>query len=705
MNHLRLVSLILLTLMLAPGRSAAAETKVDAPRLRTLFFQRDYETAVIEGTRAGAAAARQPETKAWFVLNLVRSGEDARAIALAEEMTRRAKPDGWSWFALAGALNYARERPDEAIAAAESAVRLMPRHPDILWIRAQILAGDSKRRDEAIALADRDRGRLKNPAELLVSKAYALYSQSVGTPRDEAKLAAALATFEEARKIDPANLSAWFLPGSYLNGLRRCDEAYPLLKKALTLAPRSTAVHQAYWSAVNGSRELGADRKRQDIEADVAPFLEANGNRPGVLLAVSMISQQMKWSERRSACEKKILAEFGDTREAEWVLSGRWREIGQTEGGYQKPEYRQILTEYVARPSHHSDALLGEAYRNLFEAVASDPTVSGDELYRIAEGSLKYDTTNPHIVWVSTPIRLADRKTHLEDAERIARDGIDVLRKKVESQRSSYRSPGEYERGMAWMTGMGHDALGWVLLAEGKLDEAEKELLAAYELNHEDRRTLEHLGRFYQSRGDQARAEDYFVKGLGVQAPGTNPCEKALREIYEKRRGSADGFGEYVATLKDADRRKRRETILAARLPSPAAVPPFTLKDLAGTRVSLDGLKGRIVVINYWGIWCGWCVQELPAYQKLYEKYANDPQVVVLTIDNDANPDDVPPWMAQKKFTFPVLFDDQYVSKVGIQAFPTTWFLDQEGRKVFEKVGWSQELQEEFSWRIEALRR
>ena len=258
---------------------------------------------------------------------------------------------------------------------------------------------------------------------------------------------------------------------------------------------------------------------------------------------------------------------------------------------------------------------------------------------------------------------------------------------------------------MGWMTGMGHDALGWVLFAEGKMDEAEKELKAAFDLNHEDRRTLEHLGRFYLSRGDQARAEDYFVKGLGVQAVGANPCEKALREVYEKRRGSPTGFDDFVATLKDTDRRKRRASILESRAAAPEAVPAFNLKDLSGKRVSLPDLKGRVVVINYWGIWCGWCGRELPDYQKLYEKFANDPQVAILTIDNDANPDDVAPWVAQKKFTFPVLIDDQYVRKVGITSFPTTWFLDQEGRKVFEKVGWSQELLEEFTWRIEALRK
>jgi hypothetical protein len=94
----------------------------------------------------------------------------------------------------------------------------------------------------------------------------------------------------------------------------------------------------------------------------------------------------------------------------------------------------------------------------------------------------------------------------------------------------------------------------------------------------------------------------------------------------------------------------------------------------------------------------------MPDLQKLHEKYAADPDVAILTIDNDQNPADVPPWMKEKGFTFPVLLDDGYVSKVAVHAFPTTWFLDREGRKVFEKVGWSEKLVEEFSWRVEAIR-
>ena len=72
---------------------------------------------------------------------------------------------------------------------------------------------------------------------------------------------------------------------------------------------------------------------------------------------------------------------------------------------------------------------------------------------------------------------------------------------------------------------------------------------------------------------------------------------------------------------------------------------------------------------------------------------------------NDDNPADVPPWMKQKNYTFAVLLDDGYVAqKAKVTAFPTTWFLDREGKRAFVKEGWSEKLVEEFTWRIEAIR-
>ena len=701
----RLAALTVLALVFVPHILAQSSPDQGVARLRTLFFQRNFETGAIEGQKLVAAAPDSIELKAWMVLNFGRSGRADEAVAIAREMTAAAPTDPWATAALAAAMHYQTGHTAEANELAQRALDRLPDHPDVIWLRGQTMAADPKRRDEVIAFIDRQRSRLKNPAEILNTKGYALYTIGTATQsRDDAKVDASFEVFAEARRIDPTNVNAYYLPATYLSRLRRNDEAYALLKTALTLAPASTEVHQAFWTAVRGSQALDGEKKRSEIEADVNAFLREQGNRPGALLAVANAARDSKIEELQRRSEDKILSEFNDTREAEWVLVDRWRAL-RTEGNTNDAARRKAFSEYIARPRHYHNGLLGEAYRNLFELLAEDQTVPGDELYKVAEGMLKYETNNPHIVWVRGPIKLAERKTHMQDAERIARDGIDVLRKKVESQKSFYDGDGEYESAVNWMTGMGHDALGWVLFLQDRPDEAEKELLKSYDLDHNSRENLNHLGRFYEFKGDLGKAEEYYVKGIAIQTPGTNPSAASLKALYAKRNGSDAGFDVYLAKLKDADRDRRKERILAARLTTPAVVPSFSLKNLAGERVALESLKGKVVVINFWGIWCGWCVKEMPDFQKLHEKYRDSPDVLILTLDNDENPDDVAPWMQQKKYSFPVLLDDGYVAqKAKITSFPTTWFLDRDGKKAFEKVGWSEQLLEEFSWRIEAIR-
>ena len=137
---------------------------------------------------------------------------------------------------------------------------------------------------------------------------------------------------------------------------------------------------------------------------------------------------------------------------------------------------------------------------------------------------------------------------------------------------------------------------------------------------------------------------------------------------------------------------------------TPVKVPKFKLKSLDGSQVSLDSLKGKIVVINFWGIWCTQCLREMPELQKLHEKYAGDPGVAVLTINTDEKPADVPLWMKEHGYTFPVLLENGYITKARIEVFPTSWFLDGEGRKVFEKVGFTEKLFDEFGSRVESMR-
>lgn len=94
----------------------------------------------------------------------------------------------------------------------------------------------------------------------------------------------------------------------------------------------------------------------------------------------------------------------------------------------------------------------------------------------------------------------------------------------------------------------------------------------------------------------------------------------------------------------------------------------------------------------------------MPDIQKLYEKYRSTDEVSVLTINNDDNPNDVREWMRENDYTFPVLLDDGYLSKNDVRVFPTTWVTTEDRRIAFEKEGYTENLAEEFSWRVESLR-
>jgi thiol-disulfide isomerase/thioredoxin len=686
----------------------AASTAIE--RVRAKFFAMDYLAGVEDADRLLKQFPKSRELAAWRVANLARTDRQRQAKAAAASLLSTNRSDPWGWFARTLVEEYADDDATTAsvLEASAQAYRRAPSQPSIVWLRAFALANEHQA-VHAIALIDRT--AMKGPLSqaMLDLRANAVYNLATATPhRDQALIDSALSLYARARARDSLDAAAYVFPASRMFNLGRTSEAYALAKRGAELSPGSLPAHQYYWMAINGLKDRTQAQRDSEALADVEALMRLRPSEASVLSSAAEQYRSRGQPERAHEIEERIVSVAPVSFAAEWMLVTRYRAMRKsledsTRRDSLRPRYVRALWDFVDRPDHSRDRLLGDAYRELF--YQTDSTTNADTLLRIVRGMVQYEGINPHIAYAAGAIRLAQRGRDFREAEQIARAGLTAGKAKIESQREIYETVGDEARALDWMSAFMYDALGVVFLHEGRLADAEKQLLHARELDPHSMTAVLHLGNLAERRGALEDAERFYAKGSLVSAIETNPNRAGLKAVYQRRHGSLDGFEAYVAGLADADRALRRAEIAKTRAAKPASLAAFSLKTLDGRALTLDSLRGKTTVINAWGMWCGPCVAEMPEVQKLAARFASDTSVRILTIDNDPNTDELRSWMQKKAYTFTTLIDDGYTKRVGVRGYPTTWFVDPNGRVVFTKVGWSENLVEEFVWRIEMIPR
>ncbi|MDH7499832.1 MAG: TlpA disulfide reductase family protein [candidate division NC10 bacterium] len=124
-----------------------------------------------------------------------------------------------------------------------------------------------------------------------------------------------------------------------------------------------------------------------------------------------------------------------------------------------------------------------------------------------------------------------------------------------------------------------------------------------------------------------------------------------------------------------------------AKINAPA--PDFTLSTLQGQTMSLSSLKGRVVLVAFWSIYCHVCQQELPKLESLYKKYqGREVEVIGVNIDREP-PGTIQGSAKERGLSFPTLLDGEKKAMKTYQArsLPTVFILDRNGIIVEKKVG------------------
>ena len=114
----------------------------------------------------------------------------------------------------------------------------------------------------------------------------------------------------------------------------------------------------------------------------------------------------------------------------------------------------------------------------------------------------------------------------------------------------------------------------------------------------------------------------------------------------------------------------------------------FSLPLLNGGNTSLSAYKGKVVILNFWATWCPPCRAEMPSMEIFYQRFRNS-GLEILAVDGGEDAATVQQFIQSNSYTFTVLLDrDNKVNSLyGIEAIPTTFILDREGKIIGMIVG------------------
>jgi peroxiredoxin len=216
-------------------------------------------------------------------------------------------------------------------------------------------------------------------------------------------------------------------------------------------------------------------------------------------------------------------------------------------------------------------------------------------------------------------------------------------------------------------------------------------------------------------------AQAYNLKGLALQAQSEGKNQKKLQEAEAAfRQGLATGSDAvpmlnynlgFVLMQQNRDPEGtavlKKYLELAPKAPNSEEVtkvienprrarepyaPDFSFTTADGEYVTVDDLRGKVVVLDFWGTWCPPCVSAVPALRDLNKKYSKDPNFMLIGIATRDDEDTWRSFIAANKMIWRQARDEStaVVRAFKVRGFPTYLVIDHEGIMRYRATGASE---------------
>lgn len=107
--------------------------------------------------------------------------------------------------------------------------------------------------------------------------------------------------------------------------------------------------------------------------------------------------------------------------------------------------------------------------------------------------------------------------------------------------------------------------------------------------------------------------------------------------------------------------------------------PDFTAALADGSEFTLSDEQGKVILLNFWATWCGPCVREMPAFERLKEDYGENVAILAVNCMEDAGT--VAAFIEENGYTFPIAIDEEGTvsMKYPTQGIPYTLVINGDG--------------------------
>lgn len=202
-------------------------------------------------------------------------------------------------------------------------------------------------------------------------------------------------------------------------------------------------------------------------------------------------------------------------------------------------------------------------------------------------------------------------------------------------------------------------------------------------------------------------AEQAFRKALELSEGKVNAIRFSLGVTLLQMSRDAEG----VAMLKEylekgpgaADAEIAKKLIAYPVRARKKIVPDFELTTLSGEYVTAEDLRGKVLLLDFWGTWCPPCVASVPSLRSLSHRLKDDPFRLV-SISTDQDEKALREFVAKNQMDWPQVWDQgqAFTRQCGIHSFPTYVLVSPEGEILYITSGWGRDTERYITSRIHA---